>query len=48
MQWRKLATLIVLVAVVVGASAAWSAWRRRTRPPVPVFVPGAVDLRGPR
>jgi hypothetical protein len=41
MQWRKLAFLVVLMLVLLGASVIWSAWHRgKAHAELPKFVPG--------
>jgi hypothetical protein len=44
MQWRKLALLVVLVLILLGASLIWSAWQRgHGHGRLPVFIPGTAN-----
>ena len=50
MQWKRLATLVTIVLLVLAVSLGWIAWHRAHSPRkvVPILIPGNPPERGER
>lgn len=50
MQWKRLATLVIIVFVVLVASLAGISWHRAHTPPktLPMLIPGNPPVRHAR
>ena len=49
-QWKRLATLVTIVLVILAASLAGISWHRAHTPRkmVPMLIPGNPPVRNPR